>query len=212
MIENKLTFAELADIIRPVLQLESLSAIMAKVEDVFRISCREPGDAVCQKKLLVTYEGYRIDIRDLRVIDGKGVAASIQFKAKQKWWHPFRDQNARVVRDLQRICTVAMHGLAFERFEATVPRAAFLGEDEGRIVVYYDSRAFNERWRIAGDISPLLIAPDAHHGNCFVEFQFNPGGYQRSDGATLLRDDWEGSACDISSAVRREAKRRLGIE
>jgi hypothetical protein len=74
----------------------------------------------------------------------------------------------------------------------------------------HDSRALNRHWKVGSDISPLLISPDVHHCNCFVEFFFNPGGYRRAGSKTVLRDDWLASAFDVSEAIDQEVKRLLG--
>ena len=212
MIENKLNLNELSRIIQPFLRLEPPSRIISALQDVLSIPVADFNDVICQTKILVTYNGYRMDIRDLRTLQDKGVSIQIQFKAKQRWRHSFRDQNAEIVRDLQRISAEEMSNLQFRRFETTVPGDPFLDKGPVRLVFFHDSRAFNPNWRQGTDISPLLIAPDAHHGNCFVEFQFNPGGYHRSGGITVLRDDWMASAFDVSEAIERGAKRLLGIE
>jgi hypothetical protein len=100
MIENKLNFGELSRILQPFLRLESLPTIIAVLQDILCLSITKPSDILCQTKILVTYRGYRIDIRDLRAFPGKGVSVHIQFKAKQRWWHGFRDQNAQLVGEI----------------------------------------------------------------------------------------------------------------
>jgi hypothetical protein len=212
MIENKLTFAELSNIISPFLRMETPAAILSALQDVLRIPVAAFEDIVCQDSILVTYEGYRIDIRDIRLLKGKGVAVHIHFKAKQKWWHIFKDQTAHIVRDLQNICAKEIRDLHFMPFGHTQCGDPLLDSDGYiHLVFYHDSRAFNAKWKVGWDISPLLIVPDAHHGKCFVEFQFNPGGYRRCGDTTVLRDDWANSAFDVSEAIERDAKRLLGI-
>jgi hypothetical protein len=212
MIENRLNLNELSRIIQPFIRLEPPSRITSALQDVLNIPVADFTDVICQTKILVTYNGYRMDIRDLRVLQGKGVSIHIQFKAKQRWWHRFRDQNVEIVHDLQRICAEEMPNLHFRRLETTVPEDPFLDRGPMCLVFFHDSRAFNPNWKQGRDISPLLIAPDAHHSNCFVEFQFNPGAYRRSGGTTVLRDDWMASIFDVSEAIEQGAKGLLGIE
>jgi hypothetical protein len=188
--------------------METPSAILSALRDVLRIPVAELGDIACQNSVLVTYEGYRIDIRGIRLLKGKGVAVHVQFMAKQKWWHIFKDPTGRIVRDLQNICANELRDLHFSRFEITLPDEPLLPSDGcTHFVFYHDSRAFNGKWKEGRDISPLLISPDAHHGNCFVEFEFNPGGYRRSGETTVLRDDWATSAFDVSEAIECDANR-----
>ena len=80
------------------------------------------------------------------------------------------------------------------------------------LVFIHDSLAFNQDWALGRDISPLLLCPDAHHGNCFVEFMFNPAGYTRQDGRTVLRHDWLKNASIVSEEIERDARRLLGME
>lgn len=208
MIENKLTFAELSRMLRPFLRMETPSTILSVLQDVFHVSAVAFDDIVCQNSILVTYNGYRIDIRDMRMLTDKGVAIHMQLKANQKWWHVFKDQTAGIVRDLQNICTAELKDLHFNRFEAELPCGSSLLDSDGYIhfVFYHDARAFNEKWEVGMDISPLLIAPDAHDKKCFVEFYFNPGGYRRSDNTTILRADWTTNAFDVSEAIEHQAK------
>ncbi len=170
-------------------------------------------DIVCQTKVHLSYRGYRIDIRDLRWIEGSGFAVSIQFKAKQKWHHGiFRDQNRALLDDLQSMCRSEIAGLSFSPFSTTVPGDPLMGEGSIRLSFFHDSRAFNQNWSEGRDISPLLLAPDSHHGNCFIEFQFNPAGYVRQGDKTVLRSDWLQNAFLISEGIESDAKRMLGMD
>lgn len=135
----------------------------------------------------------------------------LQFKAPQKWWHgTLRDQNAAVVRALQDISRSFLSGLSFAKYEARVPGDPFLDEGPLRLEYFHDARAFNRSWRAGYDISPLAIAPDAHHGKCFVEFLFNGAAYKRSGQFTVLRDDWLAAAFAVSHGIEEEAKALLG--
>jgi hypothetical protein len=210
MLENKLTFRELSEVVQPILRLDQASAITAAFQNVFQVPIAKPDDIVCQNRILITYRDYRLDIRDFRYIAGKGFSIHLQFKSKQRWWHGFRDQNRLVVRDLEAICRSEISDLQFARFETQAPPDPWV-DGPFKLILLHDSRAFNREWIAATDISPLLIAPDAHNGNCFVEFHFNPGGYRREGAHTILRDDWLNSATDVSEAIQRDANRLLGI-
>jgi hypothetical protein len=209
MIEKKLTLNELSQVIQPFLRFEPPSRIISALQDTLNIPVADFNDVICQTKILVTYNGYRIDIRDLRMLQGKGISIQIQFKAKQLCWNCFRDQNAHIIRDLQSISAAEISDLRFRRFKTKAFGGSLLAPF--RLVLFHDSRAFNPNWKQGSDISPLSIGSDAHHGNCFVEFFFNAGGYRRSEGTTVLRDDWMASAFDVSEAIERGAKRLLEI-
>jgi len=213
MIENKLSLHELSRILRPFLCLEPLSTVFPSLQDVLGFPIQSRGDVVCQNKLLLTFEGYRVDIRDLRQSVPGAVSIIIQFKAKQKWWHRLiRDQNARVIRTLQDICRAEIADLDFTRFQTTLPGDLFLNDGQQHLVFLHDSRAFNQGWQAGYDISPLLIAPDSHDGNCFVEFQFNSAAYRRSGNMTELKADWLTAAFSVSDGIEHDVKRVLGLE
>ena len=61
--------------------------MISKLDQTLGISIENREDIVCQTKILITYKGFRVDIRDMRWIDGAGFAVSIQFKAEKKWSH-----------------------------------------------------------------------------------------------------------------------------
>ena len=212
MIKNKLTLEELSCIVRPFLRLEPADVILRALETTLRITVKSRSDILCQKQLLVTFKGYRLDIRDLQVFEGRGLSLLMQFKAPTKWWRGlFHYQNAEVVSDLKRICQSEVDGLKFARYETTVAGDVDDGPlARADVVLFHDSRALNRKWKYGYEVSPLTISPDAHHGNCFVEFLFNPLAYQRASDKTVLREDWIDSASAISDGLEAAVKRLLG--
>jgi len=214
MIENKLTLQELTRVLRPFLRLEPLPSVVPALQDVLRLNVKTRGDLICQDKVLLTFEGYRVDIRDIRPVTSSAASIVIQFKAKRKWWHgAFRDQNAPIVLALQQICRTEIAGLEFSSFETTASGDPFMDQQNSLdLVFYHDSLAFNNDWRAGCDIPPLLISPDCHHGTCFVEFQFNPAAYKRCGNTTVLREDWLKHAFSVSVGINQEAKQLLGLD
>jgi hypothetical protein len=87
MIENKLVFHELRRMLRPILRLDPMDVALAEIGEVLSIPVADPDDVVCQRKLLVTYRGFRIDITDLRWLPDCGPSIHMQFKTPQRWWH-----------------------------------------------------------------------------------------------------------------------------
>lgn len=212
MLQNTLQPSDLEKIIRPFLSLADVDTVISSLSEVLGSPIKRREDIECQSKVLLSYKGYRIDIRDLRLL-GECFAVCIQFKAKQKWSHGlFGDQNKEIIHDLQRICQSEIDGLQFARYVTSVPGDPMMGDGQVHLTFIHDSRALNKNWVEGRDVSPLLIAPDAHHGNCFVEFQFNPAGYLREGNRTKLRHDWLKNASLITEGIERDARRMLGME
>jgi len=215
MIENKLTFEELSNILRPFLRLEPAGVIHRALESTLRIPIESREDIVCQNQLLVTFKGYRVDIRGLHLFEGRGLSLLMQFKASEKWWNRlFYDQNRTIVNDLKRICQTEIDGLTFKCFKTVGSSPLGFTSLEGpfHVVFWHDSRALNREWKQGQDVSPLLIAPDTHDDKCFVEFMFNPLAYRRVGEKTQLRDDWIEYAFAISERIDAVVRRMLGKE
>jgi hypothetical protein len=213
MIQNTLQPHELKTLLRPFLRLADANSTVGTLSEVLGFPITKREDILCQTKVLLMYKEYRVDITDLRLLKDAGFAVHIQFKAKQKWTHGlFKDQNREIIQDLQSICESEIEGLSFETFKTTAAGDPLTGDGPLDLVFIHDSRAFNQNWSSGRDISPLLLAPDAHHGNCFVEFLFNPAGYMRREGRTVLRDDWLQSAFLISQGLERDARHILGTQ
>jgi hypothetical protein len=213
MIVNELQYCELLDFLRPILRLESYDTVSRACRSILKMPAgTTTGDAQHEKPLL-RYKGYTLDVLHFRWFDAKGMAVHLHFKAKKKWWHPlFKDENADLIADLKRICVAEIHQLRFEQYFHTPAQEFGMAEPVETLVCFHDARALNRKWRHAFDISPLMIAPDAHHGNCFVEFFFWGGAYLRDNGLTTLRTNWLDHACDVSQDIEREASHRLGLE
>ena len=213
MIENRLTFDELSCILRPFLRLDSLAVIQRALENTLRVTIASPKDAVCQNQLLITFRGYRVEIRGIQVFEGHGLSLHMEFKAPQKWWHElFGDQTREIINDLQRICQTEVDGLTFRCFKTLGRGILSFPALEGplHLVFWHDSRALNREWKQGFDVSPLAIAPDNHDGKCFIDFWFNPLAYRRVGEKTQLRDDWMKYAFAISEGIGAEVGRVLG--
>lgn len=213
MIVNELQYGELLDFLRPILRLDSYEAISNACESILKMPVGTTTGEPQHNKPLLRYKGYKLDILHFRWFDAKGMAIHLHFKTKKKWWHRlFKDQNAELVADLKRICVAEICQLVFEQYTHTPTPAFGITEPVEELVYLHDARALNRDWRHAFDISPLLIAPDAHHGNCFVEFFFWGGGYLRDNGLIALRPNWLDYSNDVFQDIERGANRRLGRE
>lgn len=206
-----LTFDDLSRLVCPFLRLDGSAAILRALRSCLKIPIESLNDAVCQNKRLIMFKGFRLDIRGIQVFDGDKLSLNLHFKAKKKWWHSlFGSQTAEVVADLQRICQTEILGLQFERYRKSFDDLFELEKGPVEFVYLHDSRALNSASKFGYDVSPLLIAPDNHHGKCFVEFQLNPLAYDRVGSSTILRTDWREFATAISDGIEAEVDRRLG--
>ena len=173
MIQNSLQPHELRKLLQPFLRLSDVTTTLAILSEVLGTHIERSEDAVCQSKVLLSYKDYKVVIKDLRLLNESGFAVVIQFKCKKKWTHGlFKDQNKEIVQDIKIICQNEIDGLFFTRRTISPPRDPFRREEPQDMVFIHDARAFNKNWSAGTDISPLILAPDAHHGNCFIEFHF----------------------------------------
>jgi hypothetical protein len=202
MIVNELDRAELTLLLRPILRLAPAQEVLATLAEVLHVSSATRDALMCQRETMVTFAGYRVDITDLRWVGDKPGSIILQFKAPQKWWHVWRDQNVGLVRMLQQLCAREIKDLAWRKY--TKDLFDELGQPT-TLIFYHDSRAFNAEWEQGSEVSPLLICPDAHHNKCFVELMFNGGAYVRKNRTTVLRDDWLSSVSDVRKDLERSA-------
>jgi hypothetical protein len=130
----------------------------------------------------------------------------IEFKKKQANWDKiFGRATKELVNDLKKICKNNIPDIEFSCFSHTEKF------DNYTIVYHYHKNALNENWQRGYDISPLLIAPDAHHGNCFVEFLFNSECFRKTEtGIVSLSSEWQPKICNLSHGIEEDAKKLLG--
>ena len=211
MIVNELQNYELAKIFETILRLKSPDETLACFEEILQIPIKHKYDVTCQNRTLVKYKDYRLTISDLRWSEEGSVSMVAQFMRKNQWWHGWlRDQNAILVRDLQMICKTEVDGLSFSKYTKTISQSNIVVTNPPKTLTYFhDKRAWNSEWKIGYEISPLLIMPDSHDGNCFVEFSFNADAYYRQGAKTCLRENWKESASNIIDGIRRDAARHL---
>lgn len=213
MIVNELQYSELLDFLRPILRLESRDTIGRNCDAILKMPIGTTTGAPRPDHPLLRYKGYKLDVLHFRWFDAKGIAIQLHFKTRKKWSHGiFKDQNAELIGDLRRLCTSEIDQLTFKKYDHTASPEFGITESIEKFVFFHDARALNRRWRHAFDISPLLVSPDAHHGQCFVEFFSWGGAYVRNNGMTHLRPNWLDYSCDVSQDIEREANRRLGIQ
>lgn len=210
MIENRLTGNELKKILLPIIKLKPLLTVISDIGSVFNIESKSPEDIVCQTQYLIIYKNYKIDITFLDEINGEGVSVAVQFKAKQKWWHIFFNQNRSIIKHLKQTCQEEFYQLRFKQFEHFIPET--IREPKINLIYFHDELAYNGKWEEAFEISPLIVAEDTHHGNCFVSFHFNANCYQRIKNKTILKMEWKDHIQDVVKYINKEATRRMQIK
>jgi hypothetical protein len=223
MLVNELTFYELKRIITPVVQLQSMSRVCSEIGTVLRISKPTRKEIQEQnKQFLLRYKGFEVFLRDLRWLRGRGPSIQLQFsRPATKWetllnnWfaesHRWMDRVCgEVVQDLKSICLKEMPEVKLTSTDVTAPADYLFHHEEGEFRVAYPNGAFNDDWQQGNQISPLMITDESHSGKWFISFSFNPGAFVRRGEKTILRDNWQEYANDISESVEAEVTRMLG--
>jgi hypothetical protein len=223
MLVNELTFYELKRIITPVIQLQPMSRVISEIGEVLGISKATRKKIQEQKQFLLRYKGFQVFLSDLRWLRGRGPAIHLQFGRPATKWQTLRNSwfgeshrlmdkvCGEVVQDLKSICLEEMPDIKLTSTDVAVP-ADWLSNEPGQFRITYPSGAFNVKAKQGYDTSPLIIGHDYNSsgGKWFVSLVFNPGAFVRRDGKTILRDNWQEYANDISESVEAEVTRMLG--
>ena len=128
---------------------------------------------------------------------------------RKKWWHEvFKDPNAELVGDLMRICAGEISGLhAGEitdlQFLDRTLQGGTITREPVDLLIFHDAAAFNEKWDYLWDASPLIIAPEIHHGWCHVSFHFWGGGYERCCEVNEEREHGDHAPDNVKTRLRR---------
>jgi hypothetical protein len=221
MLINELTVYELKRIITPVIQLEPMSRVCSEIGDILGIPDARGRETITeQAKFSLRYKGFEMFVSDLSWLRGRGPSIHLQFRRPATKWQirlttRFGESHRRmdkvcgeVVKDLKSICLEEMPDIKLTSTNVTVP-ANWPFNEEGQFRVFYPSGAFNVKAKQGYDTSPLMISDDyaAAAGNWFVSLVFNPGAFVRKDGKTILRDNWQEYANDLSKSIDASVKR-----
>jgi hypothetical protein len=214
MLVNELTTYELEQIIKPVIQMQPMSRVCSEIGDVLGIPKANRKKIQEQDKSRLRYKGFDVFFYDFRWLRGRGACMSLQFKRSATDWQKrlttwFGESHRRmdkvcgeVVQDLKSISLKEIPDIKLTSTDVTVP-ANWLSNKEGQFRVFYPHGVFNDDWKQGYDISPLMISDDYNleGGNWFVSWTFNPGAFVRRDGKTILRENWQEYANDLSKAT-----------
>jgi hypothetical protein len=222
MLVNELSFYELERLIKPVLQLQSMSRVCSEIGEVLGIPKADPQKIKNQERFLLRYKDFRMFVSDLRWLRGRGPSIYLQFRRPATKWQRllntwFGESHRRmdmvcseVVGDLKSICLKEMPDIALTSTDVTVPPDWLFSNKEGQFRVTYPSGAFNHEAKRGYDVSPLTISDDYNPdgGNWWVSLVFNGGAFVRKDGKTILRENWQEYANDISKSIDAWVARR----
>ncbi len=212
MIENKLTFNELNNILGPILRLETVDNILREFEYVFSEKIKSLNDTIeYTRRYHVTYRGFKVFFTGIGDLTKNSVYITIDFKITKNWKHYFKNPRKEIVADLKQICKKELDAIKFYPFESidnTNPNSSTKSE---KIIYYYDSSAFNHCFDEGIEMSPTIIATSENHKYYFVEFSFNPNCYTRLDDTTVLKENWMKYIRDIIIYTERIANAILKL-
>lgn len=208
MLLNDLRPYELDELIGSFLTLKSIDKIFAILSRYYDQEIKSRNDIYKQSRVKLAYKGFDLQIRDIRRSKLGLTSLIAQFKKRENIWDKILKKATRkIVNDLKKICQDSISDLEFSIFSYTPQLENYT------LLYHYDKKALNQNWQSGYEISPLLIASDAHHGNCFVEFLFNADCYMKTkDGAIKLSPTWYSNICNISKGIEEDAKKLLGAE
>jgi hypothetical protein len=209
MLINEFTVYELKQIIKPVVQLQSMQRVISEIGEIIGIPKATREKIQKQTQFLLRYKGFDVFFSDLRWLRGRGPSIHLQFKRPttklQALLKNFFPESHRlkdmvcgeVIQDLKSICLEDMQDI---KWTSTDINAHGWPDGEVHFRVTYPSGAFNDDWKQGYDISPLMISDEYHSDKWFISFSFNPGAFIRGE-KTILRENWRENANDISKSI-----------
>ena len=208
MLLNDLAFYELDDLIGGFLTSKKTDEIFAILSRYYDQDIRSRNDIYEQSRVKLVYKGFNLDIQDIRPSKSGFTSLIAQFKKKANVWHKIlKKPTIEIVNDLKKICQNCISDLEFS-INSYAPQL-----EKYTVIYHYHKKALNQNWQNGYEISPLLIAPDAHHGNFFVEFLFNADCYIKTkEGAVKLSPTWHSNISNISKGIEEGAKKLLGAD
>ncbi|MCO5285759.1 MAG: hypothetical protein M9898_05050 [Chitinophagaceae bacterium] len=210
MIENKLTKYEFTRILTPILELEGLQKIKTEFEKIFPEKLKSVDDLIeYSRRYNLTYRGGEIFISGIGELSKDSVYISLNCRIGRKRLNFFKNPAIDFINDLKNICIEAIGDLSFKKIEITAYTNTYIESTLESFTYIYDSSAFNSKWKVGSELSPLIIAPSKNSRYYFVEFIFNPNCYFRQDKKTILKDNWEEHITDVTNYEDQQAIARL---
>lgn len=218
MLVNELSYYELKNIMKPVIQLQPMSHVVSEIGKVIKISQPTRQKIQEQREFLLRYKGFEMSLSDLRWLRDRGPCISLQFKLQSTKLQAFLNKlfpdNSRlmdlvcgeVIKDLKTICLEEIESIKFA--STNIKNAhSYFGSENIAFRVTYPYGVFNFEWKEGRDISPLMITNEFHSNKWFISFLFNAGSFIRNGKQTILRKDWKNNTADISKSINAWVER-----
>lgn len=206
MLVNDLSTHELHRLIGTFLKLTNINEMFVILSRFYDQKIKDKDDLYKQYRIKLIYKGFDLRIKDIRSCNSTATSVIAEFKKRENIWdRVFKTTLKEIVKDLKDVSRKTISDLEFSIFSYTP-------QFENHIIKYhYDSKAFNRNWQNGYEISPLIIAPDIHDGNCFVEFLFNADCYTKTkEGDVKLSPTWNLNISNISKGIQEDARKLLG--
>ena len=193
MIENKLSFNEISRFLSPVLALNCVNDSIAGFGKVFDFSFSQIDELYNYlKKYYVQFEGFRLNIIDIKKNTEDHLHLHIQFRIDDKWWYNFTSPERIVIKAIQDICKKQIYNLQFSKYNRTVSIKEKLKSKDYLYSYYYDSKAINNSLSEQGiTISPLIIGVSNNGKYRFVELNFCALCYEKQNANVVLKPNWK---------------------
>jgi hypothetical protein len=205
MIVNDLTYTELSELIGSFLSLKRKDEILRVLSHFYDQEINSRDDVYNQTRIKLLYKGFSFRFPHMRQSNSGYLSFILEFKKRQGILDKMFGRATReLVDDLENICKNNIHDIEFSCLSHTEQY------ENCTIVYHYPKDALNEDWQAGYDISPLLIAPDAHHGNCFVEFLFNSACFRKTEsGFVSLSPKWQTNIYNLSQGIKEDSQKLL---
>lgn len=207
----ELTVRDLKRIIKPVIQLQSMSLVLSNIGEVIGIPQPTREKIQKQDQFLLSYRGFSVSFFALSWLRGRGPTICLQFirratRLQSMLPSLFSDMVCGgVIGDLKTICLDEITDIEF--ISKDLNGTGSLTQKDAGFRVTYPSGAFNTEWVQGRDISPLMISDDFHSNTWFISISFNPGAFVRIGNRTTLRVHWRDFAGDLSKSIDEWAAR-----
>lgn len=218
MIENRLQREELRNLLAPALRLEPITEVLKGFASALRLPATASADDVLSNgSVLLRYGTYTLGLQDIGSLGNEGTFMLVGFRRVAKGGLLGTFDVARqpheacrdLIDDLKAVCQEEIEGITFQTsrdvMPATVSDSAATEEPKlvfdcvhvaeavhrGAVRDWHDWDRRSFRMFDLKDMSPLLIGATYGDGVWSVAFSFDPVAFERVNGKTTLRADFE---------------------
>ena len=191
MIKNELTYKELENVFRPILQLENIVKIKESIYKVFHFTRAKPSDKkqyVLSSRftgVISSYHGFEVEVRSLHDRENDYVDVLVKFTKLKKFTDHFFSPKIKIVKEIKKICKIEILNCSFTPFAP-----GEFPNDDVKSEFFHQLGTKNPKWEEQNKISPLTIFAKETPKDIIIEFLFSPDCYERKDDKTKLKDDW----------------------